>query len=512
MGNVPGNTLATIDPDKVRQLQLLSSGLAPSTPPPSGAGTTAGMHPLAKIAATPSAAAAPVLEGGPQIAPPIAPTTPSLPGLNFKQRQALPMTSPGVEAGSLESNQNKLARLQDQQKNPLGSAENQPGTLGKIGHVLGKIGNVAGDILDPKLTARIPGSDLNRQGQENKLQSEIDTQQGERTKERHEQNVEDTNEQKLDQAEQKIEETSNKDKSARQISLRKQGLEEDKDGNVIPLSREKMSDTETAVLDLKAAQTDSATAKAALDQIRADPNSPQNKAALARIQVSAKNAATAAGKLGLDKEKFVADYFGLDKNGNPIAGTQKDEATGQPIGPRIANANNPSADRLKRGDLGENVQINTKELRGIIAQHPDLLGPLAGRFTNAEQMIGNNDPYISRIGTAVHNIALASNGAHGVRSADAVHATEHQILNDFHNGPDAVNGSLDELDKSVQSFIDDAKRGKRPSPSPNEPAKGGGGFKAPEGAPNAPKEDGKVLKVDGKAVAVSKGGQWQAPQ
>jgi hypothetical protein len=186
MGNVPGNTLATIDPDKVRQLQLLSSGLAPSTPPPSGAGTTAGLHPLAKIAATPSAAAAPVLEGGPQIAPPIAPTTPSLPGLNFKQRQALPQTSPGVTPTDSTFFQNKLERIEDQKANPLGSAENNPTTLGKIGHTLGRIGNVAGDILDPKLTARIPGSDLNRQAQEATLQKGFETASGREDKEAQE--------------------------------------------------------------------------------------------------------------------------------------------------------------------------------------------------------------------------------------------------------------------------------------------------------------------------------------
>lgn len=37
------------------------------------------------------------------------------------------------------------------------------------------------------------------------------------------------------------------------------------------------------------------------------------------------------------------------------------------------------------------------------------------------------------------------------------------------------------------------------------------GFKTPEGAPAAPKQDGKVLKADGKVIARSKGGVWVAP-
>ena len=39
----------------------------------------------------------------------------------------------------------------------------------------------------------------------------------------------------------------------------------------------------------------------------------------------------------------------------------------------------------------------------------------------------------------------------------------------------------------------------------------GSGWPPPAGAPEAPKEDGKVLKADGKVVAKSKGGQWGPP-
>lgn len=140
-----GAPLATIDPDKLKQLMGNYTGNLPQISPPSG---------------------------GP---PPAA----QLPALNFQQRQAQPTVTAAAPAGSLASNQLKLTRLQDQQANPWGTAENHPGTLGKIGHVLGRIGNIAGDVADPAAMARIPGTDLNRQAQEKNLQTNINTQQGE---------------------------------------------------------------------------------------------------------------------------------------------------------------------------------------------------------------------------------------------------------------------------------------------------------------------------------------------
>jgi hypothetical protein len=49
--------------------------------------------------------------------------------------------------------------------------------------------------------------------------------------------------------------------------------------------------------------------------------------------------------------------------------------------------------------------------------------------------------------------------------------------------------------------------------TPRQPApqSGNGAWAVPADAPPAPKQDGKVLKADGKVIAVSKGGQWTKP-
>jgi hypothetical protein len=282
-------------------------------------------------------------------------SAPAIPKLGFKDQMALPTTSAGVAPGSAGYYRNQAERQDLAKENPWGSAENHPGTIGKIGHVLGKIGNIAGDIIAPGITANIPGTDLNKQLEHNQTLGRLAGAEErearastEAAKEKHEETTEDQNQVKLDQLERKLDETERKDMGTRELGLRKQGLKlnpDDPNGAPIPLTREDMSPNEQAVLDLKTAQTNSQQAKAALDQIKADPNSPQSKATLARIQIMAQNAGTAAEKLGLDKKKFVADYYGLDENGQPLAGVQV-TPEGKPVGPKIAGTTQKALSEL----------------------------------------------------------------------------------------------------------------------------------------------------------------------
>ena len=232
--------------------------------------------------------------------------------------------------GSADFYRNRLARIEDEKANPWGSAENHPGRLGKIGHVLARIGDIAGSVVAPAVMANIPGTTLNRQARE--AQTEENLSGAERTEA-----LKDTNEAKIDAAEQKLQETEWKNKSDREVALRKQGLKEDQNGQVVPIAPEDMSPTEKAVNDLKGAQKNAATARALVDQIKANPDSPQNQAIRDRLKIMARNAGTAAEKLNLDKKKFLADYFGTDENGNPLAGVQT-TPEGKPIGPKVAGA------------------------------------------------------------------------------------------------------------------------------------------------------------------------------
>ena len=288
---------------------------------------------------------------------------PELPKLGFKERQALPLSSEGVAPGSPEYFRAQAARLEDQRNNPWGSAENHPGLLGKIGHVAAKIGNIAGDIVAPATMANIPGTELNKKEQLNEAEgkavgaehaeleakSEATKERQEDTRELHEENIHDTNEEKIKQVQQKIDEMEKKHLSDREIALRKQGLKPDpKDENgTIPITLDEMTESEKDVHNLKAAQAESQAAKALLDKVKADPNSPQSQAALQRVRIMAQNASTAAKKLGLDEKKFVADYFGLDPNGDPLPGVEK-TPEGKAIGPRIAHTSDKAKSEFNR--------------------------------------------------------------------------------------------------------------------------------------------------------------------
>lgn len=80
----------------------------------------------------------------------------------------------GVES-QRDKAQGDLEHLQWEDKNPYGSADNHPGTGGKILHGLASFGNVAGQVLMPNLERAIPGSALNRQDREGKDLKDLET-------------------------------------------------------------------------------------------------------------------------------------------------------------------------------------------------------------------------------------------------------------------------------------------------------------------------------------------------
>jgi hypothetical protein len=116
-----------------------------------------------------------------------------------------------------------------------------------------------------------------------------------------------------------------------------------------------------------------------------------------------------------------------------------------------------SADEKKKAELAENIAFNANEVSSILLRRPDLVGTIAGRVTNIQQAMGNNDPDISAIATHIHNMAMANSGVHGFRSQEGVESWEKQVLNNFKNGPRAVAGALRASVGSVQTFIDNAR-------------------------------------------------------
>ena len=166
-------------------------------------------------------------------------------------------------------------------------------------------------------------------------------------------------------------------------------------------------------------------------------------------------------------------------------------------GAAAAGAGKVPADVTKRAALAANVLENASAADSLLKQRPDIVGAAGGRYTNLQDMIGSDDPAIAELGVRMHNIALASNGAHGLRSAEAIKQTEDELFKNFKRGPQGIEGALNATRGSMQTFLDDEK-------SFQNTGHRGGGESAPSGAPT----EGTTKTNSAGDKIIFKGGKW----
>jgi hypothetical protein len=392
-----------------------------------------------------------------------------------------------------------LAELK--RKTPWGSEGNHPGVLGKIGHAASSIAQGAAQGIAPYVLPAIPGSKANIAEQEAIGETGVEQAQ---KKESEAANIAIAQgKPELAQAQQRI--TEEKNQNTANAALRKAGYTKDAAGNAIPIPYGDLSTHEQGVYDLNQAKGNAQNAIADLKRAQAAPNSPQSKLILEKAKAEGQKMDLAGQKLGLDVNKYKADYLGLGPDNEPLPGIQKTEE-GKAIGPKVSKAaqaaETTTSMRLNKADLSQNVQLNAANASKMIDEHPDLFGKISGRFTNVAQMTGTDDPAIVQLGIQIHNMAVASAGIHGQRGQAAVEAYEKDILNKFHNSPEATKAALTELSGSVQTFIDDARAGKKVAPTPKttEEVKSG-----------IPKEATHIYKdKSGKVVGYAQDGKYHA--
>lgn len=240
------------------------------------------------------------------------------------------------------------------------------------------------------------------------------------------------------------------DKNA--IALRKQGLKIDPaTGKQVPLSRDEMSESEQATLDLKQSQQDAAAARAELDRQKNDPNSPAYKAAMGRLQVAAKNAQTAASRLGLARDTFNANYFGTGPTGEALPGAALTD-NGTPVGVRVSNVTKPTnATRSKAEQAGVIKQQGEDILRQIDA-NPELYGVVAGRWNefNAGKF-GNASPEVRDAYTSLKSFAALQPALHGARGVGMMREFEDAV-GSMANNPEALKASINSLLRTSSAF------------------------------------------------------------
>lgn len=184
-----------------------------------------------------------------------------------------------------------------------------------------------------------------------------------------------------------------------------------------------------------------------------------NLSALDKHADDVKQSGSQATEQGKISAQMSPEGRALAASNEKLKEQAQDNAAGnKPVKPTNTDWNpGVGADEKKKAELAENIAFNANEVAKIVMKRPDILGAVAGRYTNAEQMIGNNDPDISALGVHVHNMAMANSGVHGFRSQEGVESYERQLLNNFKNGPAAMAGALRASTGSVQTFIDNAR-------------------------------------------------------
>jgi hypothetical protein len=159
-----------------------------------------------------------------------------------------------------------------------------------------------------------------------------------------------------------------------------------------------------------------------------------------------------------------------DTSGKPILFNSK---TGETKEAPANIARKPNAEEQKRGDLAENVNENLDKLQDIVTRRPDLFGKIAGRLTQIKELVGTSDPDVADLKTIHDNLGMASQSAHGMRSAQHVEAAANAILNGYHNSPAALSEAIKTARQSVGTFQHDIANPEQAGKPNSEPKSSG---------------------------------------
>lgn len=184
--------------------------------------------------------------------------------------------------------------------------------------------------------------------------------------------------------------------------------------------------------------------------------------------------------------------------GTVPAGQPENEA-GMALGLRMPGA--PTGATRSRGQFAESIEPSIASAEKQINSLGADLGPMAGRWNELYTgKLGEYGPQFSGLQTDLKNI-----GAAWMR----LHANSETARQEFEGAlrgaqsPANLIANLNAIQRQAHDYVLEGKG--RPD------LLGSRAWTAPEDAPTAPKEDGKFLYADGKAVAKSEGGKWVQP-
>lgn len=207
--------------------------------------------------------------------------------------------------------------------------------------------------------------------------------------------------------------------------------------------------------ELMKAQGEAAAAKAEYDRARAANAPDQAQLALVRLQQAQQRMTIQKERLGLSESQFELRSQGT-VNGVAPAGTLLTEDN-RPVG--TANAQNvrPTGTQINRGELATSAQHQLEDMRSIVQKRSEIFGPMAGRKTDFSVWLGSDDPDAAAFRTARTILGDHEAGTFGGRSNETVKNLE-AAAGLFKTNPDAVQASLNQLEKANKTFIGQGTR------------------------------------------------------
>lgn len=439
------------------QQALMGAHSATTLAPPAAPPVDPGLQAPSKIPKTPQMGAAPPAPTATMSSPPPTLGTP---------------TPPHVEAprGTLPGDQNARGKLEAQ---PAGITQihskieealpNHP-TLGKVlgygAEIPARALEAAGSLFAPgrRIESMIPGTQIHHAQELQNLNSTIgkESEENLRSAQTGEANARTTNfeaqpeltQAKQDLAEQKQNETAQHHQGQLDSSLREHGYKRDETGKIIPLSYEEMSPQQQAVTDLKSSQEELANATADLKKAQKENIPTQVAMAQQRIETAQRNSSIAAGRLGLEGEKFAF---------------QKEQAADK--------QDQPPAAVLGRAYQGRAIMEAGDTLKKEIDKHSDKIGNLGSYWTQYVNGTPISDPEVSGLMARIASYAALQPALHGFRGQQAL-AEFQKIIGGIPKNAESLKSAIDAIDDTAG--IVNRAGSKPPKGSGNAPPKSQG--------------------------------------
>lgn len=245
-------------------------------------------------------------------------------------------------------------------------------------------------------------------------------------------------------------ETTNHHQQQTDSQLRQHGYKMGETGQIEPLTYGEMSPDQQAVHDLKASQQELTDANASLSKAKKDGIPATMQMAQQRIAVARQNAATAAGRLGLSRAQYDAEYLGTDEGGKALPGATMDQ-TGKPMGTKMGTQDKITTTTRGKSEQAGIILKAGEDLKQQIDLHKDKLGNISSYWDAAKNGTPLADPVVSSLMAQMKSYAALQAAAHGYKGSQVMSEFEKEI-GGIPKNPEAIKAAIDGIGRTMTTI------------------------------------------------------------